>query len=74
MNLQEQKIIAIEKDYNKAVQSYNTKIRKIRNMFARRFKFGQREYFEINSETKELPEIGFLKKIPGGEAKELKIC
>ncbi len=56
----ENRIAIARKDYNKAVQSYNTKIRKFPgNMFARRFKFGQREYFEINSETKELPEIGF---------------
>ena len=46
--------------YNEVVQSYNKKIRRFpTNLMAGMFGFEKRQYFEINDQDAELPEVNF---------------
>jgi LemA protein len=53
--------VSVERQrYNDAVRSLNTKVRKFpANIFANMFGFDQREYFEIEEGTQEVPQVSF---------------
>lgn len=56
----ENKISTERMRYNDAVKEYNTKIRRFpTNLFAGMFNFEKREYFEIDEEDAEVPEVDF---------------
>lgn len=56
----ENRISTARKDYNEAVQSYNTKIKRFpANIFANLFGYEGREYFEAESGAKTVPEVKF---------------
>lgn len=56
----ENKISTERMRYNESVQSYNGRIRRFpTNMIASIFNFNRKEYFEINEEDAEVPEVNF---------------
>lgn len=56
----ENRIAVARKDYNDAVQSYNTKIKRFpTNIVAGIFGFDKRQYFEANESSKEVPKVQF---------------
>src|SRR5699024_1439467 len=56
----ENKISTERMRYNESVESYNGKIRRFpTNMIAGIFNFDRKEYFEINEEDAEVPEVDF---------------
>lgn len=56
----ENRIAVARKDYNDAVQGYNTKIRSFpTSMFAGMFGFGQKEYFKAEEGAKQVPQVKF---------------
>ena len=56
----ENRIANARRRYNEQVKAYNSSIRGFpRNMIAGMFNFGQREYFEVPEEAKEVPEVNF---------------
>lgn len=56
----ENRIAVARKDYNDAVQGYNTKIRSFpSNLFAGMFGFSAKEYFKAEEGAKEVPKVQF---------------
>lgn len=56
----ENRIAVARRDYNHAVQSYNTKIKSLPySLFAGCFGFEQKEYFKIEEKAKEVPKVKF---------------
>ena len=56
----ENRIAVARKDYNDAVQGYNTKIKTFpQSMFAGMLGFGQREYFKAEEGAKLVPQVKF---------------
>lgn len=56
----ENRIAVARKDYNDAVQVFNTKIRSFpTNIFAGMFGFGSKEYFKAEEGAKEVPQVKF---------------
>lgn len=56
----ENRIAVARKDYNDAVQVYNTKIRSFpSNIFAGMFGFGAKEYFKADEGAKQVPQVQF---------------
>jgi len=56
----ENRIAVARKDYNDAVQVYNTKIRSFpSSMFAGMFGFGPKEYFKAEEGAKQVPQVKF---------------
>nr|WP_320148089.1 LemA family protein [uncultured Anaeromusa sp.] len=56
----ENRIAVARKDYNDAVQGYNTKIKTFpQSMFAGMLGFGQREYFKAEETAKQVPQVKF---------------
>lgn len=56
----ENRIAVARKDYNDAVQSYNTKIKRFpTNIVAGIFGYEKREYFEADESSKEVPKVEF---------------
>ena len=56
----ENRIAVARKDYNDAVQGYNTKIRSFpSNVFAGMFGFGAKEYFKADEGAKQVPQVQF---------------
>ena len=56
----ENRIAVARKDYNEAVQSYNTKIKTFPNgMFAGMLGFGPKEYFKADEAAKQVPQVKF---------------
>lgn len=56
----ENRVAVARKDYNEAVQAYNTKLSKFPgNIFARLMGFGKKEYFKASPEALQNPEINF---------------
>lgn len=56
----ENRIAVARKDYNDAVQVYNTKIRTFpQNIFAGLFGFDQKEYFKAEEGAKQVPQVKF---------------
>lgn len=56
----ENRIAVARRDYNNAVQSYNTQIKRFpTNIFAGMFGFEQAIYFEANEESTEVPSVNF---------------
>lgn len=56
----ENRIAVARKDYNEAVQSFNTKIRSFPNtLFAGMLGFGSREYFKADPKAQDVPEVSF---------------
>lgn len=56
----ENRIAVARRDYNEAARVYNSRIRRFpTNIVASMFGFEKREYFEVNEEDKEVPEVNF---------------
>lgn len=56
----ENRIATARMRYNEVIQSYNNKIRRFpTNILAGSFGFEKREYFEINEQDAEVPEVNF---------------
>jgi len=56
----ENRISVARMRYNEAVQEYNTKIRRFpTNILANLFGFDENQYFEINEEDSQVPEVNF---------------
>ena len=56
----ENRIAVARRDYNDAVQSYNTAIRKFpTSIIANLFGFGQKDYFQASEGAQDVPEITF---------------
>jgi LemA protein len=56
----ENRIAVARKDYNDAVQDYNTKIRSLpTSMFASAMGFGPKEYFRAEEGAKQVPKVTF---------------
>lgn len=56
----ENRIAVARRDYNEAVKSFNSRIRRFpTNMIANTFGFSTREYFEINEEDARTPQVNF---------------
>lgn len=56
----ENRIAVARKDYNDAVNSYNSTIKKFpNNMIAGMFNFEQKSYFEVSENKKDVPEVEF---------------
>ena len=56
----ENRIAVARMDYNNAVQSYNTKIRRFpTNIVAKIFGFEKKAYFEVQEEARVAPEVDF---------------
>lgn len=56
----ENRISVTRKDYNEAVQSYNTYIKSFpNNLIAGMFNFEKRDYFEADEGAQEVPEVEF---------------
>jgi len=56
----ENRISVARMRYNEAVQEYNTKIRRFpTNILANLFGFDEKQYFEINEEDSQVPEVNF---------------
>lgn len=56
----ENRIAVARKDYNDAVQVYNTKIRTLpTSMFAGMLGFDPKEYFKASEKSKDVPEVNF---------------
>lgn len=56
----ENRISVARKDYNDAVQAYNTKIKSLpTSLFAGAFGFGEKEYFKADEAAKAVPQVKF---------------
>jgi len=56
----ENRIAVARKDYNEAVQTYNSSVKRFpRNIIAGMFGFGPREYFEADESSKTVPKVEF---------------
>ena len=56
----ENRIAAARKDYNDAVQSFNTRVKRFpTNIFAGMFGYESRAYFEADEAAKEVPNVSF---------------
>lgn len=56
----ENRIAVARKDYNNAVKAYNLKIKRFpNNIMAGMFNFEDKEYFEAQEESKEVPSVNF---------------
>jgi len=56
----ENRISVARMRYNEAVQEYNTKIRRFpTNILANLFGFDEKQYFEIDDEDRQVPEVNF---------------
>ena len=56
----ENRIATSRRDYNEAVTSYNTAIKKFpTNILASMFGFGEKDYFEVSEGKTEVPEVEF---------------
>ncbi|WP_058485290.1 LemA family protein [Defluviitalea phaphyphila] len=56
----ENRIAVARKDYNDAVQVYNTKIKRFpTNIIANLFGYNEREYFQADESSKEVPKVEF---------------
>jgi len=56
----ENRIAFARKDYNEAVQSYNTQIKRFpTNIIAGMFNFGQKEYFQADEGAQKVPQVQF---------------
>ena len=60
MSLPVQKIATARRDYNDAVKSYNTAIRKFPNsLIASLFGFTQKQYFQASEGAQNVPNVEF---------------
>lgn len=58
----ENRLAVARKDYNDAVQSYNTTIKRFpKNMYAGMFGFQEREYYQIEESARVAPKVDFAK-------------
>ncbi len=56
----ENRLSIARKDYNEAVQLYNTRLKRFpTNIYAGMFGFEQREYFQIDEASRALPKVNF---------------
>ena len=56
----ENRIAVARKDYNEAVQSYNSMIRKFpKNIIASMFNFEKAEFFQASDEAQSVPKVEF---------------
>ena len=56
----ENRIAVARKDYNDAVQSYNSMIRKFpKNIIASMFNFEKAEFFQANDDAQSVPKVEF---------------
>ncbi|NLB81456.1 MAG: LemA family protein [Clostridiaceae bacterium] len=56
----ENRITFARKDYNEAVQAYNTQIKRFpSNIIAGMFNFGERDYFEADEGSQKVPNVKF---------------
>ena len=56
----ENRIAVARKDYNDAVQKFNTSVKKFpKNIIAGMFNFNEKQYFETDSKNMEIPNVSF---------------
>ena len=56
----ENRIAVARRDYNNAVQEYNTQIKTMpKSLYAGMFGFGQRDYFKADEKAQEVPQVKF---------------
>lgn len=56
----ENRIAVARRDYNNAVQEYNTQIKSLpKSFYAGMFGFNQRDYFKADEKAQQLPQVKF---------------